>query len=253
MAQKTSNRAILITGGLSDIGQATAREFAGAGYSLVLNYRHRPEKAAQFADALRREYGSPRVSLIRADIRNRNEVKSLFDQAFGSGDHLEILVNNAGINRDRSFLEMSDDEWDTVVSTILGGTFMCSQEFARRYGGREGNIINIGSVSAVRGRKNGANYCSARSGILALTKCMALELAPHIRVNTITPGRMDTEELRARYKYVENNNREDFERDIPLGKMGTPEDIAQMIVFLVEKGKYITGQNFFIDGGLLMR
>ena len=148
---------------------------------------------------------------------------------------------------------MSDDEWDTVLSTVLNGTFMCSQEFARRYDGAAGNIINIGAVTAVKGRKNGANYCSARAGVLALTKCMALELAPKIRVNTVTPGRVDTEELRQRYQLDDENNRMRLKQDIPMARLGEPAEIASMILFLVETGKYVTGQNFFVDGGVFMR
>ena len=166
---------------------------------------------------------------------------------------MDVLINNAGVNQDKSLVEMSDNEWTTVISTILNGTFICSQEFARRYDGIAGNIINIGAITAVKGRKNGANYCSARAGVLALTKCMALELAPKIRVNIITPGRIDTEELRKRYQYDDVHNRIRYEQDIPMARMGKPEDIASMILFLVETGKYITGQNFFVDGGLFMR
>jgi acetoacetyl-CoA reductase/3-oxoacyl-[acyl-carrier protein] reductase len=130
---------------------------------------------------------------------------------------------------------------------------MCSQEFARRYRGDSGCIINIGAVSAIKGRKNGANYCSARAGVLTLTKCMALELAPRIRVNTITPGRIDTSELRKRYQLDDFDKRERYEKEIPLLRLGTPAELASLIFYLVESGTYITGQNFFVDGGLMMR
>ena len=246
-------KVVLITGALSDIGKATAQAFAQAGYAIVLNYRHKPEKATLLADALRRDWNAPRSVAIQADVRHRTEVQSMVEQTVQTFGRLDILINNAGINRDRSFTEMTDDEWETVQDTILKGTFMCSQEFARRYQGEAGNIINIGAVTAVKGRKNGVNYCSARAGVLALTKCMALELAPKIRVNTVTPGRIDTEEVRERYQIDDGNKRARFEQDIPMAGMGKPEDIAAMILFLVETGKYITGQNFFVDGGLFMR
>lgn len=252
MLNTTDKKVILISGALSDIGQATARAFARVEYAIVLNHRHKPEQANEFADSLRRGCKA-QVSVIQADVRFREEVRSMFEQTYQTFGRIDVLVNNAGINRDRSFLEMSDEEWDTVISTILNGSFMCSQEFAKRYHGNDGNIINIGSVSAVKGRKNGANYCSARSGILALTKCMAMELAPTIRVNTITPGRIDTDELRTRYQYDDTHGRERLEQDIPLQKMGTPGDVSEMMLYLVETGRYITGQNFFVDGGLFMR
>lgn len=246
-------KVVLITGALSDIGRAAAQAFASAGYAVVLNYRHRSEYAKNIAEALVQDWKAPHSIAVQADIRYREEVQSLFEQTYDTYGRLDVLINNAGINRDKPFMEMSDDEWNTVVSTILNGTFMCSQEFARRYKGTAGNIINIGAVTAVKGRKNGVNYCSARAGVLALTKCMAMELAPNIRVNTVTPGRIDTEEMRKRYQFNDTHNRERYEQDIPMARMGNPADIASMMLFVVETGKYITGQNFFVDGGLFMR
>jgi acetoacetyl-CoA reductase/3-oxoacyl-[acyl-carrier protein] reductase len=177
----------------------------------------------------------------------------MFEQACQAFGKVDVLINNAGINRDRPFIEMSDEEWGVVMDTILKGTFLCSQEYARRYRGSEGNIINIGAITAVKGRSNGANYCSARAGVLALTKCMALELAPRIRVNTVTPGRIDTEELRERYQLEDVQKKSKLEQEVPMKRLGTPADVAGMILYLVSSGPYITGQNFFVDGGLFMR
>lgn len=235
---------VLITGALSDIGIATAQAFAGAGYAVVLNYRNRSEHAKKIAETLVRDWKAPHPIAIQADIRYREEVQSLFEQIYDTYGRLDVLVNNAGINQDRPFLEMSEEEWDTVVSTILKGSFLCSQEFARRYGGDSGNIINIGAVTGVKGRKNGANYCSARAGVLVLTKCMSMELAPKIRVNTVTPGFIDTETMRERYKFDDEHNRERYVQDIPLSRMGEPDDVASMIVFLVERGITSLGRIF---------
>jgi 3-oxoacyl-[acyl-carrier protein] reductase len=246
------NKVVLITGALSDIGRATARAFAGEGYGIVLNHHRTDDQVEVFAEELADGEKTPHVIAIKADIRSRNEVQSMFKQAYQVFGRLDVLVNIAGVNRDRPFLEMTDDEWDTVISTILKRTFMCSQEFARRYEGTNGNIINIGAVTGLKGRKNGTNYCSARAGVLVLTKCMAMELAPNIRVNTVTPGRIDTRELQKRYQLEDIQNRQRYEQDIPLARIGKPEDVASMILFLVETGKYITGQNFFVDGGLYM-
>lgn len=253
MSNTAETKVVLITGALSDIGRATAQAFARAGYAVVLNYRHRPEQAGMFADSLRRDWNAPQAVGIQADVRCRKDVQSLFEQIYQVFGRLDVLINNAGVNRDKPFREMTDNEWDTVISTILSGTFMCSQEFARRYTGNDGNIVNIGAVTAVKGRNNGANYCSARAGVLALTKCMALELAPRIRVNIVTPGRIDTDELRTRYHLDDVQNRTRLEQDVPLHRLGRPEEIAHMIAYLVTAGQYITGQNFFVDGGLFMR
>jgi acetoacetyl-CoA reductase/3-oxoacyl-[acyl-carrier protein] reductase len=139
------------------------------------------------------------------------------------------------------------------MNTILTGTFMCSQEFALRYKGSKGHIVNIGALTAIRGRLNGANYCSARAGVLTLTKCMALELAPKIRVNCVTPGFINTDEVTERYNLTQKDKLEQALLTIPLGKLGKPEDIFKMIYFIVSESNYITGQNFIVDGGKLMR
>ncbi len=248
-----AEKVVLITGALSDIGRATARAFAGAGYVVALNHHRTSDQVASFVDELTWEGKISGAKGIQADISSRSEVKSLFEQTYQAFGRLDVLVNNAGVNRDRPLVEMTDEEWDAVVSTILKGTFMCSQEFARRYEGKEGNIVNIGAITGIKGRKNGVNYCCARAGVTVLTKCMAMELAPRIRVNTVTPGRIDTKELQKRYRLADPDIRQRYEQDIPLAEIGKPEDIASMILFLVETGKYITGQNFFVDGGLYMR
>jgi 3-oxoacyl-[acyl-carrier protein] reductase len=242
---------ILITGAMSDIGRATARAFARLGYAVVLNYRCQPEAVQAFAEMLHDD-GAPAALPVQADVRSRSEVAGMFEQALRAFGRVDVLVNNAGVNKDKPFLEMGDEEWRTVLATILDGTFLCSQEFARHYGGREGNIVNIGAVTALKGRKYGANYCSARAAVLALTRCMALELAPHIRVNAVTPGRIETAELRVRYQLDDLKTRARLEEDVLLERLGKPEDVAGMIAFLVHSAQYVTGQNYFVDGGLYM-
>ncbi|MGZ4386055.1 MAG: SDR family NAD(P)-dependent oxidoreductase [Gaiellaceae bacterium] len=246
-------RVALITGALSDIGRVTAAELARAGFAIALNHRHGPEQARALAEELVREHQAPAAVAIPADVRLRAEVAMLFDRVAAELGQVDVLVNNAGINRDAPFLELSEEDWETVTATILGGTFACSQEFARRYRGESGNIVNIGAVTGLSGRRNGANYCSARAAVLVLTRCMALELAPRIRVNTVTPGKMDTEEVRTRYRLDDPEAKARFAKDVPLQRMGRPEDVAEMIAFLVSADRYVTGQNVLVDGGLLMR
>ena len=253
MSATSEAKTVLITGALSDIGRATALAFTRLGYRVALNYRRHPEAAQALAEELTHEGSAPPAIAFQADIRSRAEVLTLFEQIYQAWGRLDVLVNNAGINCDRPFVEMTDDEWAIVIDTVLGGAFLCSQEFARRYSGVDGNILNIGAVTAIKGRKNGANYCSARAAVLAFTKCLALELAPRIRVNTVTPGRIDTDELRTRYHLDDAQARARLEQDVPLGRLGKPEDVAAMMTFIVTSGPYLTGQNFFVDGGLYMR
>ena len=253
MISKTEQKVVLITGALSDIGRATATSFAKAGYCVALNHRHKEEQAREFAEWLVRTGQAPRAEGFHADIRNRQDISGMFDQACQVFGRVDVLVNNAGTNLDKPFLSMSDDEWEVVLDTILKGTFMCSQEYARRYEGSAGSIINIGAITALKGRLNGANYCSARAGVLALTKCLAQELAPRIRVNTVTPGRIDTEELRGRYHLEDGAKKARMAQEVPLQRLGAPEEVAGMILYLAGPGQYITGQNFLVDGGLYMR
>ena len=190
---------------------------------------------------------------MKAYVSTRSEVVRLFEETAAALGCADVLVNNAGLNIDGPFLEMTDQQWHTVVSTILTGTFLCSQEFARRFRGKEGHIVNIGALTAFRGRKNGANYCSARAGVIALSKCLAQELAPRrIRVNCVVPGWINTEEVMERYELRRPENLQRALDTVPLRRLGTPADVFTMIDFIVNHSEYITGHTFFVDGGYLM-
>ncbi len=219
---------------------------------MAVNYRRQAEQAEAFARELRDRHGAPNAVALKADVRQREAVSAMMDAAWERLGGLTVLVNNAGINKDRAFLEMSDEDWHIVLDTILTGSFLCAQEFARRFTGESGCILNLGATTGLKGRKNGVNYCSARAGILTFTKCLALELAPRIRVNTITPGWIDTAEVRERYQLDIPENLAKAEASVPLGRLGRPEEIASLMVYLAEAGSYISGQNFFVDGGYYM-
>ncbi len=188
----------------------------------------------------------------KADVSKRSDIRMMFDSVYERFGSIDILINCAEINRDASFLSMTDDQWDSVVNTILKGTFMCSQEFALRYKGQSGHIINIGSLSAVRGRKNGANYASARAGVLNLTRCLALKLAPKICVNSVSLGYINTNEVMDRYNLHNKENLAKALSEFPAGRLGTPEDVFNMMKFIIEDSSFVTGQNFCVDGGYLM-
>ena len=246
------SKVILVTGSSRGIGAALVTGFARKGYKVVINYSRSDEEARQ----LYREIGgftSPdKLMLVKADVSVRAEVSDMYDRIMSNFGRTDVLINNAGINLDGPFMEMSDERWRRVVDTILTGTFVCSQEFASRFKGESGCIINIGANTAIRVRQNGCNYCSAKAGVLNLTKCLALELAPEIRVNCIIPGFIDTEEVMTRYNLYDAENRTRVIGNIPVGRLGKPEDIFKTAEFIVENADYITGQNFFVNGGNLM-
>lgn len=140
-----------------------------------------------------------------------------------------------------------------MLRTVLTGTFHCSQEFAARYRGDAGHIINIAASTGIKGRKNGANYCSAKAGVITLTKCLAMELAPRICVNCVVPGYHDTEEVMTRFNLRDPAGYRKVVDTIPMGRLGTAEDLFRAVRFLVEEASYITGQNFFVNGGHFMQ
>jgi len=247
-----AGKSVLITGASSGFGQLAALLFARSGAKVFATMRNLPRAEA---DEMRKVAKAEQLDLtvLELDVLSDASVaKAVAEAEKLAGGGIDVLVNNAGINKDRAFLEMSDEEWHTVLDTILTGSFLCAQEFARRFTGESGCILNLGATTGLKGRKNGVNYCSARAGILTFTKCLALELAPRIRVNTITPGWIDTAEVRERYQLELPENLAKAEASVPLGRLGRPEEIASLMVYLAEAGSYISGQNFFVDGGYYM-
>lgn len=247
------SRVALVTGGAGGIGTALVRMLAQRGFRTAIHYRESEHAALALRDELASQPVAGEATAIRADVSRRSDVAAMFDRAYDEFGRVDVLVCAAGINRDAPLLDMRDDEWSIVVGTILTGTFICAQEFARRFAGDVGHIITIGALTAIRGRKDGANYCSARAGVLALTKCLALELAPRVRVNCVTPGYINTDEVVRRYQLDRPDDLERAVGTIPLGRLGTPDDVARMVGFLVCDSSYVTGQNLLVDGGMLMR
>ncbi len=245
------SRVILVTGSSRGIGATQVTRFANEGHRVIVNYARSEEEAAALYEALRKEAGE-RVLAIQADVAKRDAVRSMFDRIAERFGPVDVLVNNAGLNIDEPFVQMTDEQWDRVIATNLTGTFICAQEFARRLTGPLGHIVNLGASTGIHGRTNGVNYCSAKAGVITLTKCLALELAPRIRVNCVIPGRMETEEVMTRYNLYDKTTYEQTASAIPLKRLGTTEDVFRVVRFIVEESEYITGQNFFVNGGQFM-
>jgi acetoacetyl-CoA reductase/3-oxoacyl-[acyl-carrier protein] reductase len=166
-----------------------------------------------------------------------------------------VLVNNAGINVDRPFLKMSFDDWDRVIHTNLSAAFYLTRALAPAMldAQIDGVIVNVGATTGIRPRRDGANYCASKAGLLQLTKCLALELAPRIRVNCLIPGNTETNELITRFQLDDLGSRAAFVADVPQGRIGAPADIADALEFLVGPGSgFLTGQKLIVDGGQFM-
>ena len=177
-AEKTA----IITGASRGVGRDIALSLGSEGANVVINYATSDEAAARVGDAVHESGG--KALLCQADVSKLADVERLLSTTLETFNRVDILVNNAGINLDGPILELSEDEWDSVVDINLKGTFLCTQAAGREmYGAQSGHIVNISAVTSLEGRRNAANYCASKAGVNVLTKCAALELAPYVRVN----------------------------------------------------------------------
>ncbi|MFD0313247.1 SDR family NAD(P)-dependent oxidoreductase [Streptomyces flavalbus] len=245
----SSDRLAIVTGGTKGIGLAFSRRLTRMGFRVVATYRSDEESANL---ALREvEKG---LSVVRSNVSDPDEVAGLAELVRTEHGVPRVLVNNAGLNIDRPVLEISDSDWRRVLDTNLSGPFYMTRAFAPAMleaGG--GSIVNIGATTAIRPRLNGANYCSSKAGLLHLTKCLAMELAPSIRVNCLIPGMIDTEEMRTRYRVAEPEYRDALLSEIPQRRIGATDEMADALEFLIGDGAtYVTGQKLIVDGGQFM-
>jgi NAD(P)-dependent dehydrogenase (short-subunit alcohol dehydrogenase family) len=245
-----SGRVVLVTGAQQGIGEAMAIAFAVAGYDVAINWLDN-QAAAEAVAATVRETGQ-RALTVRADVARLDEISGMVDATLTGLGRLDVLVNNAGVFPRVRFLDMTEADWDLVVDINLKGSAFCAQAAARAMvaAGLGGSIINLSSRS-LAGAVLGVHYSATKAGVVGMTRAMALALAPHgIRVNAIAPGLTDT--AQPRYGNTEAELQE-MARAVPLGRMGTPSDIAALGVFLAsDAASYITGQVHHINGGAYM-
>jgi 3-oxoacyl-[acyl-carrier protein] reductase len=246
----TQRKTAVITGSTRGIGKAIALRLAQHNYNVVLNYA---SDEVQAQETLRLcEQVTPHVLLVKANVADREAVARLISESVRVFHSLDVLINNAACVIDKPVLEMREEEWDRVVDTNMKGTFLCSQMAAPYMLQQEegGVILNIGASTGIRGRKNGINTCASKAGIMVMTHCLALELGPKIRVNTIIPGLTRTEETERRFHLDDPVVLRAREETIPLQRIGTPEDIANAVMLLLsEEARFINGQKIVVDGG----
>jgi 3-oxoacyl-[acyl-carrier protein] reductase len=242
------DRIALVTGGNRGIGAATVRTLHHAGARVVVNHPGSPETNGD-AEALVAELNALRPGsclALAADVSDWEAAQRLVAAAASHWDGLDILVNNAGILRDRTIEKMTLDDWHRVLRVNLDGTFHCSKAALPLL--REGGaIVSLGSISALVGFFGQANYAASKAGVLALMRVLSREAARrHIRVNAVAPGLIDTGMMQA----IPEKVRSKMLEQIPLGRLGRPEEVAQVIAFLCSPlASYVTGQTIEINGG----
>jgi len=238
----------IITGSGRGIGKAIALKLAQQGMNIVIS-----DVAADTVDNAVKEIEQLGVKVlgVKADVTNSEDVFHLFSETIEVFGRVDVLVNNAGITRDNLLIRMQESEWDSVIAVNLKGCFNCLKAVAKiMMKQRKGKIVNISSVVGVMGNVGQANYAASKGGVISLTKSAAKELAArNITVNAVAPGFIETEMT----KNLSGNVKEAFINLIPLKRPGRPEDVANVVSFLVSPAAdYITGQVIHIDGGMVM-
>ncbi|MCY9508522.1 3-oxoacyl-[acyl-carrier-protein] reductase [Paenibacillus larvae] len=244
-----TGKVALVTGATRGIGRAIALCLAEAGADVAVNYAGNEQAAAEVVQQI--EAMGRKAAMMRADVSKAQEADQLVKDTLEQLGKLDILVNNAGITRDNLIMRMKEEEFDTVIATNLKGVFNCVKAATRpMMKQRSGRIINISSVVGVLGNPGQANYVAAKAGVIGLTKAAARELASRgITVNAVAPGFIETDMTDQLPEDVKAKMLE----DIPLAKLGQPEDVAKTVLFLASAdSSYMTGQTLHVDGGMYM-
>ncbi len=244
-----TKRVALVTGATRGIGRAISLQLAADGYTVVVNYRSDEAVATALCDEIIAAGGA--ATPLRGDIAVADEAGALIEGTIAAHGRIDTLVNNAGITRDGLLMRMSDADWDAVITTNLKGAFLCSRAAVRpMMRQRQGAIINITSVVGLVGNPGQTNYAAAKAGLVGFTKAMAKEVGSRgITVNAVAPGFIDTRLT----DVLPDALKETAVKQIPLGRFGTPDDVAGAVSFLASPlARYITGNVISVDGGLFM-
>jgi glucose 1-dehydrogenase len=249
--QRLAGKVAIVTGAGTGIGQGIAERLGAEGAKIVVDYIGDPAGAEQTLHAIERAGGVGEI--VQADVSKCGDIHDLLDttwQRFGSAD---ILVNNAGVEHKADFWDTTEADYDRILNVNLRGPFFLTQEFVRRLRDAQqpGRIINISSVHEDMTFPGFATYCCSKGALRMLARDLAVELGPlGITVNNVAPGAISTPINTALLQ--DKSKLEALLRNIPLGRMGTPEDVAGTVAFLASEGAaYITGATFVVDGGLM--
>ncbi len=226
---------VLVTGSTGAIGEACARYFHDNGYFVYLHYRSKPERAKEIQSELENS------EIIGFDIANKEEVYAKLENL-----EVDVLVNNAGITRDKLFFFMGDDDWEDVIQTSVNGTYYVTKALMKNMiSNKRGSVVNVASVSGLVGNPGQTNYSAAKGAMIAFTKSLSAEVARYkIRVNAVAPGLIESQ-------MTKELDLKEMKKSIPLKRVGKPVDVAECVFFLADKASYVTGEVLNISGGMV--
>jgi len=244
------NAVVVVTGASRGIGRAIAEELGSGGANVVVNYFHHKEEADEVVEHLLK-HGSPAAVAMQADVSHADQAARLIEDTIKQFDRIDVLVNNEGINVDRALKVMSVEDWDRVIQTDLNSYFYTLKAalpyFMQQ---KSGTILNISSLTGQMGNYGQANYGAAKAGIIGFTKTAALELARYnVTVNALSLGAIDTPHM---WSQVSQEIKDSIAKRIPLGRFGTPQEVALAARFLVVDAPYCTGTTIQLNGGMYM-
>jgi len=237
----------LITGSTRGIGRAIAEKLAQAGSKVIVTGTSR-EKAESVAGEISEKYSVDAFG-VEMNLSDEESVKKAFKEIYGKVEGIDILVNNAGITRDKLFLRMSLQDWEEVLKVNLTGTFLVTQNALKKMlKQRWGRIVNLSSVVGFTGNVGQVNYATTKAGLIGFTKSLAKELAPrNVLVNAVAPGFIETDMTAV----LSEDIKEQYKKQIPMGRFGSPEEVANVVLFLVsDLANYITGEVIHVNGGM---
>ena len=251
-----SGKTAIVTGSAVGVGRATALELARRGANLVINYSRSEAEAQQTAADV--EALGAKALLVRADVSQDDQVRDMVKRTVERFGSLDVLVNNAAITHfvsSRDLEALTEEMWDRILAVNVKGLFFCSRAaipHIKQQGG--GCIVNISSVAGINGIGSSIAYCASKAAVINMTVAFARAFAPEVRVNCVAPGFIDTRWHSARPEVEDYGAlKERVAKGTPLARVGTPEDIAQAVLSLIEGADFATGQTLVVDGGTLMR
>jgi 3-oxoacyl-[acyl-carrier protein] reductase len=237
-------KTVIVTGGSRGIGAAIVVELAKNNYNVVLNYNNSEEKAKKIQKDLKEQ--GINIEIFKADVSKREDVKKLVNFTIEKYNNIDILINNAGIDQIKPFMDITNEDWNKIIQTNLNSVFYCSQEVLKNMiHNKKGCIINISSIWGITGASCEVAYSVSKAGIDGMTKALAKEMGlSNIRVNSIAPGIVDTD----MNKELSFEELQELKNEIPLGRIATPEEIVKSVKWLIDD-EYVTGQIISVNGG----